>query len=72
MATIRYKANSDRDAVINDAAEHARDKFSAYGRGGLRYYQIDRSGLYPLLQVCCRGKCNTYWRTIGRYPQVTY
>lgn len=64
--TISYTANNDAKKTIENVLETGFDKYTANGK----HYQINRDGLYPLLQVCCSGKCNTYWRTIGRYPTV--
>ncbi len=66
MTIINYTANNDSKKTIGGVTETHTDKF----RKGGKYYQINRTGLYPLLQVCCMGKCNTYWRTIGRYPEI--
>jgi hypothetical protein len=63
---INYTNNSGKKASIKDVTESGIDKFKAHGR----HYYIDRDGQYPLFQVCCLGKCNTYYRTIGRYPEV--
>lgn len=68
---IEYIANNDSKKVLEDVIETACDKFAQhFSNKESKYFQIERGGLYPLLQVCCRGKCNTYWRTVGRYPQV--
>lgn len=37
-----------------------------------KVYRIDDSGCYPLLNVVCQGKCNTYDRVVGRYPVMTH
>lgn len=37
-----------------------------------KVYIIDDSGCYPLINVVCQGKCNTYERVVGRYPVMTH
>ena len=64
MINLSYTANNGTVKVLALADEYVDDKFRHKGKT----YQIDRSGQYPLFQVACMGKCNTYWRTIGRYP----
>ena len=63
---INYTANNGTKKTLYRVVTTSDDKF--YHRD--KHYQIDRTGQYPLLQVHCMGKCNTYWRTIGRYPEV--
>jgi hypothetical protein len=61
---IYYTANNGNKKVIEDVTQRGAYRYDANGKS----YLINRDGLYDLLQVCCMGPCNTYWRTIGRYP----
>ena len=61
---VSYTSNRGKKAAIEEVTGSEDNKFSAVGK----FYRIDHAGRYPLLQVCCSGSANTYWRTIGRYP----
>lgn len=63
---VYYRANNGSDKLIENVSSDCNEKFYANGR----YYQINNDGQYALLQQNISGKCNTFWRTIGRYPKM--
>jgi len=68
---IEYTANNGTAKVLDDVENSGFQQYKQHFTDKpTKYFQINRDGQYDLLQVCCRGKCNTYWRTVGRYPKV--
>ena len=61
---VSYVSSRGKRSFIDDVISTDDSRFTAAGK----LYRIDHAGRYPLLQVCCSGSANTYWRTIGKYP----
>lgn len=67
---LSYISNTGKRSAVGHVVSNSEDKFLATGNG--KHYEINRDGCYPILRVCCSGQCNTYYRTIGRYPTISY